>query len=92
MSKRWGGGAHSSAADRLDRIPADWSLEVVELCKKYRSQNVVAMDLAGDETIPDSSLFPNHVAAYEVWSDSSALGLGAWAPKCANLGLDCLCP
>lgn len=37
----------------------------MELCKKYQSQNVVAMDLAGDETIPNSSLFPNHVAAYE---------------------------
>ncbi|XP_054429678.1 adenosine deaminase isoform X2 [Pteronotus mesoamericanus] len=42
-----------------------WSPEVVELCKKYRHQNVVAMDLAGDETIKGSSLFPGHMAAYE---------------------------
>ncbi|XP_051832458.1 adenosine deaminase [Antechinus flavipes] len=42
-----------------------WSPEVVELCKKYRHQTVVAIDLAGDETIPDSSLFPGHVEAYK---------------------------
>ncbi|XP_002721107.3 adenosine deaminase [Oryctolagus cuniculus] len=42
-----------------------WSPEVVELCKKYRQQTVVAIDLAGDETITDSSLFPGHVEAYE---------------------------
>lgn len=42
-----------------------WSPEVVELCKKYRQQTVVAIDLAGDETITDSSLFPGHVQAYE---------------------------
>ncbi|XP_074144615.1 adenosine deaminase [Sminthopsis crassicaudata] len=43
----------------------NWSPEVVELCKKYRHQTVVAMDLAGDETIEDSSLFPGHVEAYK---------------------------
>ncbi|XP_072489777.1 adenosine deaminase isoform X1 [Notamacropus eugenii] len=42
-----------------------WSPEVVELCKKYRQQTVVAIDLAGDETIQDSSLFEGHVQAYE---------------------------
>ncbi|XP_023570609.1 adenosine deaminase [Octodon degus] len=42
-----------------------WSLEVVELCKKYRHQTVVAIDLAGDETIKDSSYFPGHVEAYK---------------------------
>uniref|UniRef100_A0A8D0Q984 Adenosine deaminase n=1 Tax=Sus scrofa TaxID=9823 RepID=A0A8D0Q984_PIG len=42
-----------------------WSPEVVELCKKYRQQTVVAIDLAGDETIEGSSLFPGHVQAYE---------------------------
>ncbi|XP_020839775.1 adenosine deaminase isoform X1 [Phascolarctos cinereus] len=43
----------------------NWSPEVVELCKKYRQQMVVAIDLAGDETIEDSSLFPGHIQAYE---------------------------
>lgn len=46
-------------------LPTDWSLEVVELCQKYQ-QTVVAIDLAGDETIKGSSLFPGHVKAYEV--------------------------
>ncbi|XP_059934608.1 adenosine deaminase isoform X4 [Mesoplodon densirostris] len=41
-----------------------WSPEVVELCKKYRQRTVVAIDLAGDETIQGSSLFPEHVEAY----------------------------
>ncbi|XP_004698336.1 adenosine deaminase [Echinops telfairi] len=43
----------------------EWSLEVVELCKKYRQQTVVGIDLAGDETISGSSLFEGHVKAYE---------------------------
>lgn len=43
-----------------------WSPEVLELCKKYHQKTVVAMDLAGDETIEGSSLFPGHVEAYEV--------------------------
>uniref|UniRef100_A0A8C7AVP9 Adenosine deaminase n=1 Tax=Neovison vison TaxID=452646 RepID=A0A8C7AVP9_NEOVI len=42
-----------------------WSSEVVELCKKYRHQSVVAVDLAGDETIQGSSLFPGHMKAFE---------------------------
>ncbi|XP_037355164.1 adenosine deaminase [Talpa occidentalis] len=47
------------------RHQPDWSPEVVALCKKYREQGVVAIDLAGDETIPDSSLFQGHLQAYE---------------------------
>ncbi|KAK1337724.1 hypothetical protein QTO34_002357 [Cnephaeus nilssonii] len=43
----------------------DWSPEVVELCKKYQQQTVVGIDLAGDETIEGSSLFPGHLKAYE---------------------------
>lgn len=39
---------------------------MVELCKKYRYQTVVGIDLAGDETIQGSSLFPGHLKAYEV--------------------------
>uniref|UniRef100_A0A452GAR8 Adenosine deaminase n=1 Tax=Capra hircus TaxID=9925 RepID=A0A452GAR8_CAPHI len=46
------------------RHQPSWSPEVVELCKKYREQTVVAIDLAGDETIKGSSLFPGHVEAY----------------------------
>lgn len=45
---------------------AGWSLEVLELCKKYHQKTVVAMDLAGDETIEGSSLFQGHVEAYKV--------------------------
>lgn len=47
------------------RHQPSWSLEVLELCKKYNQKTVVAMDLAGDETIEGSSLFPGHVEAYE---------------------------
>ncbi|XP_050662504.1 adenosine deaminase isoform X2 [Macaca thibetana thibetana] len=47
------------------RHQPNWSLEVVELCKKYQQQTVVAIDLAGDETIPGSSHFPGHVEAYQ---------------------------
>ncbi|XP_068275848.1 adenosine deaminase isoform X3 [Nyctibius grandis] len=41
-----------------------WSPEVVELCKKYRNNSVVAIDLAGDESfkVEDSS---EHKKAYE---------------------------
>ncbi|XP_038606437.1 adenosine deaminase [Tachyglossus aculeatus] len=42
-----------------------WSPEVVELCKKYHNRTVVAIDLAGDETILDSSHFEGHVKAYQ---------------------------
>ncbi|XP_062967872.1 adenosine deaminase isoform X1 [Cynocephalus volans] len=47
------------------RHQPNWSLEVVELCKKYQQLTVVAIDLAGDETIEGSSLFEGHVKAYE---------------------------
>ncbi|XP_004586118.1 adenosine deaminase [Ochotona princeps] len=47
------------------RHQPEWSPEVVELCKKYRDQTVVAIDLAGDETIDGSSLFDGHREAYE---------------------------
>nr|XP_012636204.1 adenosine deaminase isoform X2 [Microcebus murinus] len=47
------------------RHQPNWSLEVAELCKKYRQHTVVAIDLAGDETLQGSSLYPGHVQAYE---------------------------
>ncbi|XP_068768080.1 adenosine deaminase isoform X1 [Struthio camelus] len=41
-----------------------WSPEVVELCKKYRNNSVVAIDLAGDESLKvDTS--SEHRKAYE---------------------------
>lgn len=43
----------------------DWSLEVVELCKKYQNDYVVAIDLAGDESI-NAETCPEHQKAYEV--------------------------
>ncbi|XP_042739651.1 adenosine deaminase isoform X1 [Lagopus leucura] len=39
-----------------------WSPEVVELCKKYQNNSVVAIDLAGDEMLKASS---DHKKAYE---------------------------
>ncbi|XP_034978626.1 adenosine deaminase isoform X2 [Zootoca vivipara] len=41
-----------------------WSLEVVELCKKYQNDTVVAIDLAGDELI-NAETYPDHRKAYE---------------------------
>ncbi|XP_053106103.1 adenosine deaminase isoform X1 [Hemicordylus capensis] len=41
-----------------------WSAEVVELCKKYRNDSVVAIDLAGDELINTYNC-PGHQKAYE---------------------------
>ncbi|XP_020388727.1 adenosine deaminase-like isoform X1 [Rhincodon typus] len=42
-----------------------WSLETVELCKKYRNDGVVGIDLAGDELMNAES-HPGHVQAYEI--------------------------
>ncbi|XP_029468379.1 adenosine deaminase-like isoform X1 [Rhinatrema bivittatum] len=42
----------------------NWSAEVVELCKKYRNDTVVAIDLAGDELI-SCEAFSRHREAYE---------------------------
>ncbi|XP_075133170.1 adenosine deaminase isoform X2 [Leptodactylus fuscus] len=42
----------------------DWSLEVVELCKKYQNDTVVAIDLAGDESL-NLEAAPGHRMAYE---------------------------
>ncbi|KAG8447086.1 hypothetical protein GDO86_014513 [Hymenochirus boettgeri] len=41
-----------------------WSPEVVELCKKYHNDTVVAIDLAGDESMTCES-YPGHRKAYE---------------------------
>ncbi|XP_034029256.1 adenosine deaminase [Thalassophryne amazonica] len=41
-----------------------WSMEVVELCKKYRHEGVVAIDLAGDELL-NCETCPGHMKAYE---------------------------
>ncbi|XP_063576607.1 adenosine deaminase isoform X3 [Pongo abelii] len=57
------------------RHQPNWSPEVVELCKKYQQQTVVAIDLAGDETIPGSSLLPGHVQAYQ-----RGQGRACWGP------------
>lgn len=42
-----------------------WSPEVVELCKKYQNDSVVAVDLAGDETLKVED-YAEHKRAYEV--------------------------
>lgn len=40
-------------------------MDVVELCKKYQHEGVVAIDLAGDESLSSESN-PDHRRAYEV--------------------------
>ncbi|KAM4691627.1 adenosine deaminase [Rhinophrynus dorsalis] len=42
----------------------NWSADVVELCKKYQNDTVVAIDLAGDESLNCES-YPGHRKAYE---------------------------
>uniref|UniRef100_A0A8C9QPL6 Adenosine deaminase n=1 Tax=Scleropages formosus TaxID=113540 RepID=A0A8C9QPL6_SCLFO len=42
----------------------NWSMDIVELCKKYRNDGVVAIDLAGDESL-NCEAFPGHRKAYE---------------------------
>lgn len=46
-------------------IAPEWSMDVVELCKKYRNKGVVAIDLAGDESL-NCEAYPEHRKAYEV--------------------------
>ncbi|CAL8366954.1 unnamed protein product [Lota lota] len=41
-----------------------WSMNVVELCKKYRHEGVVGIDLAGDESL-NCEAYPGHRMAYE---------------------------
>ncbi|KAL6119414.1 ada [Pungitius sinensis] len=41
-----------------------WSMDVVELCKKYQGDGVVAIDLAGDESL-NCEANPGHRKAYE---------------------------
>uniref|UniRef100_A0A668SUC5 Adenosine deaminase n=2 Tax=Oreochromis aureus TaxID=47969 RepID=A0A668SUC5_OREAU len=41
-----------------------WSMDVVELCKKYKDKGVVAIDLAGDESL-NCEANPEHRRAYE---------------------------
>lgn len=41
-----------------------WSQSVVELCKKYRDDGVVAIDLAGDESL-NCENYPGHKNAYQ---------------------------
>ena len=81
------------------RHQPNWSLEVVELCKKYQHQTVVAIDLAGDETIQGSSLFPGHVQAYEVgptgrWGGRHRVSTRSWLPprRERSHGLGCVRP
>lgn len=40
-------------------------MDIVELCKKYRHNGVVAIDLAGDESL-NCKAYPDHRRAYEV--------------------------
>lgn len=47
-------------------------MEIVELCKKYRHEGVVAIDLAGDESLCSESN-PDHRRAYEVRAKASCV-------------------
>ncbi|XP_017291400.1 adenosine deaminase [Kryptolebias marmoratus] len=42
----------------------NWSMDIVELCKKYKDNGVVAIDLAGDESL-NCKANPEHRMAYE---------------------------
>lgn len=42
-------------------------MDVIELCKKYRNDGVVGIDLAGDESLNCES-YPGHKMAFEVKS------------------------
>ncbi|XP_059396857.1 adenosine deaminase-like [Carassius carassius] len=42
----------------------NWSMDVVELCKKYGKDGVVAIDLAGDESM-NCEAYPGHRKAFE---------------------------
>lgn len=46
------------------RHKPEWSMEVVELCKKYRNDGVVAIDLAGDESLK-CQMDSGHLEAYK---------------------------
>ncbi|XP_016105271.1 adenosine deaminase-like isoform X1 [Sinocyclocheilus grahami] len=47
----------------LSHMP-NWSMDVVELCKKYGKDGVVGIDLAGDESM-DCVSYPGHKRAFE---------------------------
>lgn len=51
----------------------DWSMDVVELCKKYRKDGVVAIDLAGDESLNCES-YSGHKRAFEVRKHTHIMG------------------
>lgn len=60
-----GSGEPALRSDVCVSYSPDWSMEIVELCKKYRHEGVVAIDLAGDESLC-SETNPDHRRAYEV--------------------------
>ena len=45
-------------------------MDVVKLCKKYREEGVVAIDLAGDESL-NCEAYPDHRNAYEVGQNNA---------------------
>ncbi|MEE6513835.1 hypothetical protein FKM82_021658, partial [Ascaphus truei] len=53
----------------------DWSLEIVELCKKHRNDSVVAIDLSGDESLR-SETSPAIFKAYEAVETLQAERIG----------------
>uniref|UniRef100_A0A3B3SJJ1 adenosine deaminase n=1 Tax=Paramormyrops kingsleyae TaxID=1676925 RepID=A0A3B3SJJ1_9TELE len=55
----------------------NWSMEVIEMCKKYRNDGVVAIDLAGDESL-NCVANPGHRKAYE---GSPGTGIGKHWPR-----------
>nr|XP_046252587.1 adenosine deaminase [Scatophagus argus] len=46
------------------RHKPNWSMDVVDLCEKYRHEGVVAVDLAGDESLSCETC-PGHRSAFE---------------------------
>ena len=44
----------------------DWSLEIADLCDEFRDQNVVGIDLAGDESLGEIPAIKEHIMAFQV--------------------------
>lgn len=65
-------------------------MEVVELCKKYRDDGVVAIDLAGDESL-NTQANPEHREAYMVsGTDNRLRNVGSYMQDIAFLALQLL--
>lgn len=58
----------SNTLYHFNRSLPQFSLEIAELCKKYKHRGVVAIDIAGDENMVETTepTQPEHFTAFEV--------------------------